>query len=67
MSCQMINIHHGNTQRTGEPFGKRHAYQQRTHQSRTARKRHSAQFLFGNSGTLQRLVHYRHYILLMRT
>lgn len=66
MGLQMIDFNHRKLPGDGESFGERGAYQQGTQQPGTAGERDCVYFLRGDVRFLQRLVHDRYDVLLMR-
>ena len=67
MALQVIHVDEGNPQRAGESLRETHADEQRAHQSWATGKGDGRQLFLGDTRLLNRLIHHRHHILLMRT
>ena len=65
MSLKVVDIYQRYGLRQRQSLGKRRTYQQRTEQSRSARKSNGGQVRSRHSGTPQSRIHHRHNILLM--
>ena len=57
MSLQVVHLDHRDVVRQGEPFGERHAHEQRSDQPRAAREGDGVDLFGRQSGLLERRVH----------
>jgi hypothetical protein len=65
VALQVVDLDHRDVARYGEPFGERHAHQERAHQSGAAREGDGVHVADSDARFPQRRVHYRDDVLLV--